>query len=259
MACHSLRLVRQDPNFQPDQWPIIRTAGFDGFLVSFSDRLNEPANRAALAFRGALDRAGWSGLVETTTSLVSTYLRFDPDWLDHEGVLAKLQALLADRDWFAAPLPDGRKLWRVPTVYGTAMAPQLEEAAAMAGITPEEAIADLSRTRVRVQTIGFAPGQAYLGELPPAWDIPRQTELTPQVPVGALTVAIRQIVLFSVSAPTGWRHAGQTGLQLFQRDAAEPFLLRAGDEVIFEQTTPEKLVAMRASDALGGSTSEPLA
>ena len=32
-------------------FPIIRTAGIDGMLVSFGDRLSEPANRAAIAFR----------------------------------------------------------------------------------------------------------------------------------------------------------------------------------------------------------------
>ena len=37
-------------------FPIIRTAGIDGMLVSFGDRLSEPANRAALAFRAALEK-----------------------------------------------------------------------------------------------------------------------------------------------------------------------------------------------------------
>ncbi len=248
----------EDTSSQTGQWPSLRTAGFNGFLVSFSDRLNEPANRAALAFRAAIDRQDWSGIEETTTTLVSTYVRFDPAWCDHQGMASKLTALLAGQDWFAAPLPEGRKLWHVPTVYGTDLAPQLEEAAAMAGVTPKQATASLSQSRVRVQTIGFAPGQPYLGELPPNWDIPRQTELTARVPVGALTVAIRQIVLFSVSAPTGWRHVGQTGIQLFQPDAADPFTMRVGDEVVFAQTTVEKLAAMRDGDPLGGATWVPL-
>ena len=40
----------------------------------------------------------------------------------------------------------------------------------------------LSEARVRVTALGFAPGQPYLGELPEAWDIPRQQALTPKVP-----------------------------------------------------------------------------
>jgi KipI family sensor histidine kinase inhibitor len=240
------------------EWPQIRTVGIDGLLVSFGDRLSEPANRAALALRNAIERADWAGVEETSTSMVSTYLRFDPLWQGHAAMRASLRELLGQQDWFAAALPTGRRLWRIPTVYGTDLAPQLNEAAAVAGLSPEEAMVSISQSRVQVQTIGFAPGQPYLGELPPEWDIPRQTALTDKVPIGALTVAIRQITLFSVSAPTGWRHVGQTAISLFRPDDATPFVVRPGDEVLFEPTTAEELANMRASGPDGGATSEVL-
>jgi KipI family sensor histidine kinase inhibitor len=239
-------------------WPQIRNVGIDGLLVSFADRLSEPANRAALAFRDALDREGPQGIEETSTSLVSTYLRFDPIARDRAEIQKSIETVLTSGNWFDAPLPEGRRLWRIPTVYGTELAPQLGEAAAVAGLTPDEAVAMISATRVRVQTIGFAPGQPYLGELPPAWDIPRQTALTEKVPVGALTVAIRQLVLFSVSTPTGWRHIGQTAFQAFRPESDAPFVLRPGDEVLFEATSPETLEAMRGDSPDGGATFEGL-
>lgn len=34
----------------PNDWPRIRTVAVDGMLVSFGERLSEPANRAALTF-----------------------------------------------------------------------------------------------------------------------------------------------------------------------------------------------------------------
>lgn len=171
-------------NAQTGDWPSIRTVGYDGMLVSFGDTLSEPANRAALAFRAAVEQSDWSGLFESTTSLVSCFVRFDPQAWGHAALRADLAGLLATRDWYAAPLPDGRRLWRIPTVYGTDLAPQLEEAAQAAGLSPTEAIQSLSQAPVRVQTIGFAPGQPYLGELPACWDIPRQTSLTKRIPEG---------------------------------------------------------------------------
>ncbi len=237
------------------KWPQLSTLGVDGFLICFGDRLSEPANRAALAFRDALERAGWDGVEESSTSLVSTYLRFDPLWQSHAVLRTALEGLLEQQDWFAADLPAGRRLWRVPTVYGTEMAPQLEEAAQAAGLSKDAAIASISQTRVRVQTLGFAPGQPYLGELPPEWNIPRQTTLTDKVPVGALVVAIRQLVLFSVTTPTGWRHIGQTRFRLFRPETDQPFVLRPGDEVLFEPTAPEVLARMQ-DDANGGARSE---
>lgn len=242
----------------PKNWPRIRTVGVDGMLVSFGERLSEPANRAALAFRAAMEAKAWDGVEECSTSLVSAYVRFDPLYLSHEALRAQLERLCDSLDWYEAALPEGRKLWRIPTVYGTDLAPQLEEAAQAAGMTAEEAVASLSSTQVRVQTIGFAAGQPYLGELDEAWNIPRQTELTERVPEGALTVAIRQLVLFSVSTPTGWRHVGQTGFRLFRPESETPFVLRPGDEVIFAETDAEHLHNMRKGGPDGGATCEAL-
>ncbi len=239
-------------------WPRISTLGVDGFLISFGNRLHESANRAALAFRDALDRTGWTGVEETSTSLASAYLRFDPLGQDHAALRARLETLLLSRDWYAEDLPEGRRLWHIPTVYGTELAPQLATAAAAAGLTTDQAIASISQTRVRVQTIGFAPGQPYLGELPPCWDIPRQTNLSDNVPAGALVVAIRQLALFSVTTPTGWRHIGQTAFRLFRPETETPFTLRPGDGVLFTPTTPEQLAAMKTRDPDGGATYETL-
>lgn len=243
----------------PDRtaFPQIRTVGTDGLLVSFGEALSEPANRAALAFRAAIEAADLPGLLETSASLVSAYLRFDLSVSDHATMQSALEALLASQDWTAAPLPGGRKLWRIPTVYGTNLAPQLKEAAAVAGLSPDDAIASISNARVRVQTIGFAPGMPYLGELPPDWAIPRQTELTGKVPTGGLGVAIRQLVLFPVATPTGWRHIGQTAFPLFRPDQAEPFALRPGDEAQFVPVPAEQLTALRDAPN-GGATFEVL-
>lgn len=240
------------------EWPQIRNVGIDGLLVSFGGELSEPANRAALAFREAVESADLAGVEETSTSLVSTYVRFDVLWQTHTEMRTALRNLLAQQNWADAPLPKGRRLWRIPTVYGTNLAPQLKAAARAAGLSPEAAVSSISQTRVRVQTIGFAPGQPYLGQLPPQWDIPRQTKLTDKVPVGALAVAIRQLVLFSVSTPTGWQHIGQTAIRLFRPETSAPFVLRPGDEVLFEPTTAEKLAEMRERDPDGGAVSEAI-
>lgn len=236
-------------------FPLIRTVGLDGMLVSFGDRLSEPANRAAIAFRAALDGQGWEGIEESSSSLVSCYVRFDPLFLAHSVLRSRLEGLIATRDWLEAELPHGRMLHRIPTAYGGACGPQLEAAAAAAGLSGAEALDSLSKARVRVTALGFAPGQPYLGELPACWDIPRQQALTPRVPKGALVVAIRQLVLFGVSAPTGWRHVGQTGAELFREGQERPFLLAPGDEVVFPAVSAETLGGM----VDGGVTSEVLA
>jgi KipI family sensor histidine kinase inhibitor len=245
---------------QPDAAfePRLSTAGADGMLVTFGAALNEPANRAALAFRAAVERADLPGIEETSTTLVSTYLRFDPRAADHASLDAQLRALLMSRNWFEADLPTGRTRWHVPAVFGSDLAPQLGEAADAAGLSEAEAVRSITEADLRVQAIGFAPGQPYIGSLPEAWDIPRQTALTEKVPEGALCVAIRQLVLFSVSSTTGWRHVAQTAFRLFRPERADPFVLRPGDGIRFHAVGADDYPALCA-DPDGGVWSEPLA
>ena len=244
-----------------NDWPQIRTVGLSGLLITFAAAMSEPANRAALAFRAAVDAQDWPEVQETSTSLVSTYLEVDLATTPPEAMHERLQQLLQSRDWFAAPLPEGRTLWHVPTLYGTDLAPQLEEAAAVAGVDPDEAIRQISTSRVRVLTLGFAPGQPYMGELSETWNIPRQQGLTKSVPSGALVIAIRQLIIFTNAAPTGWRHIGQTAFKTFRPDAAMPFTLAPGDELTFPAISRAEYDAIRAADSsgLGGAEQEVLA
>ena len=238
-------------------FPRIAPVGVTGLLVQFADRLSEPANRAAIAFRAAMDRAGWRGVEETSSTLASAFVRFDPRGVTHAEMRAHLSALLESRDWYAAEMPEGRRLHRIPVVFGGDSGPQLGEAAALAGLTEAEAIASLTAARPRVLTLGYAPGMPYSGELGPEWNIPRMTTLNPRVPAGALVVAIRQAILFANDSPTGWRHVGQSVFRCFRPEADMPFALRPGDVLAFQSVGAERLAAMR-TDPNGGATVEAL-
>ena len=242
-------------------WPRIRSVGLSGLLVTFAGAMSEPANRAALALRGEIVAQDWPEVQEASSSLVSTFVEFDLAKTHIEALTERLRDLLKTRDWFAAALPSGRTLWHIPTVYGTDLAPQLEEAAAVAGVDPDTAITELSTSRVRVLTIGFAPGQPYLGELSQTWNIPRQTDLTGSVPPGSLVIAIRQLIIFTNASPTGWRHIGQTAFRNFRQEDAAPFALSPGDELIFpaiSRAEYDKIITQDTA-ANGGATSEALA
>ena len=241
-------------------YPHLRAIGLTGVLVDFSATLDEASNRAALAFRHMLETESWPGVEETATSLTSVFVRFDPAHVSHARMKQALQQALARRDWYSAPFPAGRRLWSVPAVFGGEHGPQLAEAAALAGLDEQAAIDELAARRTRVLTLGFAPGQPYLGELPRHWDLPRQDTLTARVPAGALVVAIRQLVLFSFASPTGWRHIAQTAFRNFRPQGDTPFVLHPGDELRFVPVSPETLANIRARDQSGngGATSVPV-
>ncbi len=234
--------------------------GLSGMLVNFGQELSDDANRAALAFRAGIDAQGWDWVTETTTSLTSAMVLFDPLAIAQAEVLEALRALRDSRDWTEAPWPQNRRFWRVPACFEGEDAPQLAEAAALAGVSKSQAIDDLCAGPVRVLTLGFAPGQPYLGSLAPHWNIPRQTGLTGQVPAGAITVAIRQIVLFANPSPTGWRQAGRCHFPLYRPQTARPFTLQPGDEVAFYPVSALALREAAATDptGYGGATYQAL-
>ena len=231
--------------------PALFPLGQDGILVRLGDGFAaHPAS--ALAFGDAVRAAGLPGVAEIATSLASVYVRFDPSRVSRGSLTERL------RDLIAAPRPaatgTGTRLWEIPASFGGDAGPQLAEAAGIAGLSPEAAVDQIAATDLSVLAIGFAPGQPYLGHLPDGWDMPRQTALTPQVPAGALVVALRQVVLFANPSPTGWRWIGTCGFQPFRATRAEPFALRAGDRVRFVPTDAATVAGLAAQDdGLGGA------
>lgn len=227
--------------------------GQDGILVRFGDGCQaHPV--AALRFGDTVRAAALTGVTEVATSLTSTLVRFAPQTVTRAALAADLRDLAA-RPADADSVPPAR-LWTIPASFGDDDGPQLREAAQITGLSPDDAVAQITDTTLSVLAIGFAPGQPYLGHLPPAWDMPRQTALTPQVPAGALVVALRQIVLFANPSPTGWRWIGRCAFVPFRADRAEPFALRAGDHVRFAAADADTITRLRDNqpDGLGGAT-----
>lgn len=236
---------------------MILPLGADGVLVRFGDVLSDPANRAALAFCAAVEAAELPGVVETASSLVSVFVRFRPDQVSRAVVVDALGALLDQQDWLAADLPAGRRLWHIPTVFDGAAAPDLDEVAGLLDLSAQAVVTELTAQPLRVLALGFAPGQPYLGLLPDRWNIPRRTEVTPQVPRGAVVVAVRQVIPFANAAPTGWRQIGRTAFRCYDAAATPPLPLGAGDEVQF-QPVPLSEWERLTQDARGGAEIEVL-
>jgi allophanate hydrolase subunit 1 len=233
--------------FRPD----IRTVGLDGILVQFSDVFSDSANWAAIAFRAHVAALDWPEILESSSTLVSAFFRIDLVEHDPAYWIAKLQDLADAQDWTDAPLPQDRSLWTLPAAFDGEAAPQLEEAAELAGMSPDAAVQDIVNTRLRVLTIGFTAGQPYLGPLKKPWNIPRQTQLTQRVPQGALVVAVQQVVLFAQASPTGWRQVGLTRFCPFQPKLEPVFALKPGDEVAWSQVSAKDLPLI--TDPWGGA------
>ncbi len=231
--------------------------GQDGILLRCGDGTRPQAD-AALALAAQIRQGDLPAVTEVASSLASVLVRFDPTRTNRSALTDRLRDLT--RNPASAPTPGVTRVWTIPVSLGGDAGPQLTDAAHLAGRSVAQAVHDMTTADLAVLAIGFAPGQPYIGTLPAAWDLPRQTELTPQVPAGALVVALRQLVLFANPSPTGWAWIGTTAFAPFRTDRADPFALATGDRIRFSLTDADTITRLRhdATDGLGGATCRTL-
>jgi KipI family sensor histidine kinase inhibitor len=244
------------PDVAPNDAQVL-PLGQDGILVRFSLRAEPWATSAAQAFYDIACASGLSHLREIVPSLTSVLFRFDGTNITRADCARQISDLLTGQDWHAATPRSATRIWRIPAAFGGENGPDLEGAAKLAGLGVQAAIKSISSTPLRVLAIGFAPGQPYLGLLPDIWDLPRMQSLNPQVPKGAIAVAVRQLVLFPNASPTGWRQIARTAFAPFRPNATPAVPLRAGDALHLVPVPADQLSALFASgDPAGGATCE---
>jgi KipI family sensor histidine kinase inhibitor len=109
--------------------------------------------------------------------------------------------------------------------------PDLAHVAAVTGRHPDEVCALHTSATYTVDTMGFAPGFAYLSGLPPALELPRRTTPRTRVPAGAIAIAGLQTAVYPFDSPGGWHLIGSVvGVRMFGPDGP---LLQLGDRVRF--------------------------
>jgi KipI family sensor histidine kinase inhibitor len=121
----------------------------------------------------------------------------------------------------------------VPVRYGGLDGPDLDSVAAATGLSTAEVVALHASCTYRVFMIGFSPGFAYLGMLPPELALPRRATPRTSVPAGSVAIAGRQTAVYPAATPGGWHLIGRTGLALWDPARTPPALLEPGRAVRF--------------------------
>lgn len=198
---------------------MIRPFGEAAFLVELGD-----ASRAQ-AVAAALRHEPFDGVTGVVAGRRSVLVEVE---VDHaHAVEAALRARIAGIG--ATPVLDGR-LRRVPVLYG---GPDLEDVAALRGLTATQVVDLHASTELTVLFGGFAPGFAYLGEVPEALSVPRLATPRIRTPAGSVALADGMSGIYPADLPGGWRVIGWTPLRLFDAARTPPAYLEPGDRVRF--------------------------
>lgn len=240
-------------------YPKIIPAGDSGALIQFGDELDFTVNAAVLEFDDTLNRTAIEGVTEVSPALVSLLVRFDPLQCSYDHISDQLQRVLNTKDWLLKPEIENPAIWKVPVLYGSDAGTDLGEVAELLGLSESTTIEQHSDSLLRVLTLGFAPGCAYLGLLPENWNLPRLEVIKPEVPAGAILVAIRQTVMPSAAMPTGWRCIGQTPLNNFDSQQAPPVAVKHGDQVQYTPVSESEFRRLQVQRCDGQSVIERVA
>lgn len=197
---------------------MIRPFGEGALLVEVAS--SDAAQRLAASLRGEPP----DGVTAAVPGLTSVLVEADePD----EALAAELEQRLAGLG--EAPLRG--RLHAIPVTYD---GPDLHEVADLSGLSADEVVRAHAAAELRVLFLGFAPGFAYLGGLPPELHVPRLAKPRTTTPAGSVAIAGPMSGIYPASLPGGWRVIGHTDVKLFDPRADPPTLFAPGDRVRFE-------------------------
>ncbi len=196
--------------------------------------VNQQAHAVARGVRAARDESWHSPWGVPVPSYASVLVPYDAASIDEAEATRRLTALVARTARTAqASVEIEGPVQDIAVRYGNADGPDLETVADRTGLTTDQVIEAHASTVYTVYLLGFVPGFAYLGILPPELELPRRNEPRLRVPRGSVGIAGRQTAVYPFETPGGWHLIGRSDAVLWDSRRESPSLLRAGQRVRF--------------------------
>src|SRR5690348_14665222 len=217
--------------------------------IELGRTIDPVVHRRVRAVCARLESRPVAGTIELVPAFASVAVHYDPALVADDRTAtapyarfaASVEAALAGLGEVALPEP---RTIEIPVCYGGEFGPDLEEVAQRHAITSNEAVRLHSEAAYSVYMLGFAPGFAYLGGLPPQLATPRRDEPRVAVPAGSVGIGGIQTGIYPLVSPGGWQLIGRTPLRLFDPARERPTLLAVGDRVCFRPIASEDFAAM---------------
>jgi KipI family sensor histidine kinase inhibitor len=222
-------------------------AGDTALLVELGESIDRRVSALVLALAQRLRDARLDGLIETVPTFRSLLVHYDPLVLSAAALSRHIAELMPSLEGAS----QAGRLWHLPACYDRELAPDLDEVAKRTGLTAAQVIDRHSAVTYHVYMLGFLPGQAYLGDLPPELRLDRRESPRPKIPAGSLAIATGMTCVFPLETPCGWHLVGRCPVPLWQKGPQPSALLSSGDQVIFTPVSLCEYERLRAKAAQG--------
>ncbi|WP_353484762.1 5-oxoprolinase subunit PxpB [Haliscomenobacter sp.] len=219
--------------------PQIHPLGDYGLLIDWGDRLDAETQQQILACGQALQHRQLPGVLDLIPAYSSLAVLFDlafllknfPQQLPYTLIKSWIEPILAD--CLHQKTSMGTRHMAIPVCFAAPFAPDLAELAAQKNYTVAAFIQEYCAQAYQVYLIGFLPGFAYMGMLPPHLATPRKANPRTHIPAGSVGIAGAQTGIYPLESPGGWQLIGRTPWRMFTPEKEPPVRLQMGDEVRF--------------------------
>jgi inhibitor of KinA len=208
----------------------VRAASDQAILAYLGEEIGQAAHERVLKLLRLLQQEPPRWIRNVQPAYCSLLVNFDISLADHAEVEETIRSYEQRTEKHRAPKTSRVE---IPVCYGGEFGPDLDEVAAVHGLKPAQVIEVHSSETYHAYFLGFAPGFAYLGDLPAAIATPRLSSPRKRVPAGSVGIAGRQTAVYPMATPGAWRLLGRTPLRMFRTDHKMMGLISIGDQVRF--------------------------
>ena len=221
-------------------------AGDLAVSVEFAEEISVGTNTRVRALEYLIQQKGVPGVVETVPGYRALLVYYDPSAIGYDALCDTLRPLAEQTE--SAVLPPPRHV-EIPCCYDDPeLGFDLVKAAERLSLAPDELIRLHAGFEYLVYFVGVAPGLPYM-DLPERLTIKRLDTPRTKTPPGSVSIGGAQCCIYPLDTPGGFWVLGRTPLKLYDPNAAEPTLLRAGDRVRFRPIARAEFEAIERSEA----------
>lgn len=200
------------------------SAAIDAVMVEFEAVISPRVNRQVHALAAWLEQNHKDAIVELVPAYRTLMVYYDISLSSEAAVRQLVNAGLQQLEGQAEAIAEAGSVVSVEVCYDPQVALDIEAVAELSGCSTDEVIRLHTSPDYLVYALGFAPGFAYMGDVPEPLRLPRLDTPRQKVPAGSVAIANQQTAIYPRQSPGGWRIIGRVR-QLPQ--------LQPGDQVKF--------------------------
>lgn len=222
------------------------SVGDSCLTMTVGNDINEKLSEKVIAIQNCINSHSFIGLKDVVIAYNSISILYDPvavqsaykpEGLVSAFVAGKLTEAFAQSETTAL----AGTVVHIPVCYDTEYGPDMQAIEELKQIGREEVVRLHTLKAYRIYMIGFLPGFPYLATVPDAIAVPRKKQPAP-VAAGSVGIAGVQTGIYPVASPGGWQIIGRTPVNIFDKAAPNPFLLKAGNFIQFFAITKEEFI-----------------